>query len=260
MREYLETAIIAARAAGALQKQRFCGEFVIRHKGETDLVTEVDQESEALIVATIRSRHPGHDILAEENEYLPLNSGFTWVVDPLDGTTNYAHGIPWFCVSIALEIEGLVSVGVVYHPMLEQLFTVIRGEGAFLNGERLTVSSREPLKQALLATGFPYDRAVDPDNNFDNFFKFQLAARAVRRFGAAALDLAYVAAGRLDGFWESKLHPWDVAAGLLLVEEAGGSVSGYVGEPCRIRHHRIVASNGRIHQEILAILALEGRG
>ena len=257
MKEYLETAIAAARAAGDLQKKQYGGAFAVTFKGETNLVTEVDQACEALIVETIRNRHPGHDILAEENDYAALRSGFTWVIDPLDGTTNYAHGIPWFCVSIALEIDQTVRVGVIYHPMMEQLFTVVKGEGAYLNGERLSVSHRAPLRQSLLATGFPYDRSTDRDNNFENFFRFQMAARAVRRFGAAALDLAYVATGRLDGFWESKLHPWDVAAGALLVEEAGGTVTGYAGEPYDIRNHRIVASNGRIHDEMLAILESE---
>ncbi len=254
MKDFLETAITAARAAGALQKRQYGGEFAINYKGETDLVTDVDQSCEELIVSLIRARHPGHDILAEENDYAELSSGYTWVIDPLDGTTNYAHGIPWFCVSIALEIKEQLTVGVIYHPMMDQLFTAVKGEGAFLNGERLTVSSREPLKRSLLATGFPYDRAMDPDNNFDNFFKFQMAARAVRRFGAAALDLAYVATGRLDGFWESKLKPWDVAAGVLLVQEAGGTVTGYAGQPYRIRDHRIVASNGCIHGEMLTLL------
>ena len=254
MREFLETAIAAARVAGAMQKQRYGGAFTINYKGETDLVTEVDQICEELIVETIRTRHPEHDVLAEENEYASLRSGFTWVIDPLDGTTNFAHGIPWFCVSIALEIEDVVTVGVVYHPMMEQLFTVVKGEGAFLNGERLNVSVRTPLRQCLLATGFPYDRSIDPDTNFENFIKFQKSARAVRRFGAAALDLAYVATGRLDGFWESNLQPWDVAAGALLVSEAGGLVTGYAGEPYSIRNHRIVASNGLIHHTMLAIL------
>lgn len=260
MKEFLETASAAARAAGAVQKQRYGGAFAINYKGETDLVTEVDQTCEALIVETIRKRHPGHDILAEENDYASLQSGFTWVIDPLDGTTNYAHGIPWFCVSIALEVENQIKMGVIYHPMMEQLFTVVQGEGAFLNGERLNVSDRTPLRQCLLATGFPYDRSVDPDTNFENFMKFQKSARAVRRFGAAALDLAYVATGRLDGFWESNLQPWDVAAGALLVTEAGGLVTGYAGEPYAIRNHRIVASNGLIHYKMLEILAVEVAG
>lgn len=255
MEEYLETAMAAARAAGELQRSHYGGALAIRYKGETNLVTEVDQACEQLIVGMIRSRHPGHDILAEENEYASKRSGWTWVIDPLDGTTNYAHGIPWFCVSIALERDGVVSVGAIYHPMMDQLFTAAKGGGAWLNGERLAVSRRSPLRQSLLATGFPYDRFADPDNNFSNFFKFQIAARAVRRFGAAALDLAYVATGRLDGFWEAKLHPWDVAAGALLVEEAGGRVTGYAGEPYDILNHRIVASNGLIHDEMLAVLA-----
>ena len=255
MKEFLETAIAAACAAGGLQKERYGGVLDIRYKGETDLVTEVDQACEALIVGMIRKRYPGHDILAEENEYAPLRSGYTWVIDPLDGTTNYAHGIPWFCVSIALEIEGTIQVGVISHPMMDQLFTGVKGEGAWLNGERLSVSQRTPLRKSLLATGFPYDRFAGSDNNFSNFCKFQVAARAVRRFGAAALDLAYVATGRLDGFWEAKLKPWDVAAGALLVEEAGGAVTGYGGEPYDIRNHRIVASNALIHHEMLEILA-----
>ena len=255
MKEFLETAIAAACAAGGLQKERYGGVLDIRYKGETDLVTEVDKACEALIVGMIRKRYPGHDILAEENEYAPLRSGYTWVIDPLDGTTNYAHGIPWFCVSIALEIEGTIQVGVISHPMMDQLFTGVKGEGAWLNGERLSVSQRTPLRKSLLATGFPYDRFAGSDNNFSNFYKFQVAARAVRRFGAAALDLAYVATGRLDGFWEAKLKPWDVAAGALLVEEAGGAVTGYGGEPYDIRNHRIVASNALIHHEMLEILA-----
>lgn len=257
MNEFLETAVAAARAAGALQRERFGSELAIAYKGETNLVTEVDRGCEELIVAMIRRRHPGHDILAEENDYASRSSGVTWVVDPLDGTTNYAHAIPWFCVSIALEIDRRVSVGVVYQPMLEQLFTAVRGEGAFHNGERLRVSGRSPLRQSLLATGFPYDRAMNPENNFAHFCRFQRGARAVRRFGAAALDLAYVAAGRLDGFWEAKLQPWDVAAGTLLVAEAGGAVTGYHGEPYAIRQDRVVASNGRIHEEMLEILAIE---
>lgn len=255
MQKYLETAMAAARAAGALQKEKYGGLLDIRYKGETDLVTEVDKGCEALIVALIREQWPEHDFLAEEEEYGARRSGFTWVIDPLDGTTNYAHGLPWFCVSIALEIDGEVRVGVVYHPMMDQLFTAVKGQGAWLNGERLTVSSRSPLRKSLLATGFPYDRADDGTNNFPQFFAFQHAARAVRRFGAAALDLAYVAYGKLDGFWEARLKPWDVAAGMLLVQEAGGVVTGYGGEAYATRNDRIVATNGLIHDEVLAVLA-----
>jgi myo-inositol-1(or 4)-monophosphatase len=197
---------------------------------------------------------PNHDILAEENEYIPLNSTHKWIIDPLDGTTNYAHGFPWFGVSIALEIDAVVQSGVIFHPMMNELFTAVRGKGAFLNGGRIHVSRRAPLKNCLLATGFPYDRTWNNENNFANFEKMQMAARAVRRAGAAALDLGYVAAGRLDGYWECKLKPWDVAAGTLLVEEAGGKITDYSLGPYSIYHQRIMASNGLVHDEMAAVL------
>jgi myo-inositol-1(or 4)-monophosphatase len=252
---YLDRAVEAARAAGALQRERLWCEHDIRFKGETDLVTEVDRACEDLIVGTLHQSWPGHDILAEENVYRPAGSRFRWIIDPLDGTTNYAHGFPWFCVSIALEIDGEVKVGVVYQPMLDELFTAVAGEGAFLNGRQIRVSRREPLIGCLLATGFPYDRSRENENNFEHFLDFQLEARGVRRAGAAALDLAYVAAGRLDGFWECKLKPWDVAAGELMVTEAGGMVTNYVGEPFAVTDHRILASNGLIHGAMVAVLA-----
>ncbi len=254
MREHLETAVAAARAAGALQRERLWHEHDIAFKGESNLVTEVDRASEELIVGAIRARYPDDDILAEENEYAPLNSLNKWIIDPLDGTTNYAHGFPWFGVSIALEVDGEVEIGVVFHPMMDELFTAAKGKGAYLNGVRIHVSRRAPLKECLLATGFPYDRSWDNDNNFASFEKMQMAARAVRRAGAAALDLAYVAAGRLDGYWECKLKPWDVAAGTLLVEEAGGKVTNHRGERYSIYDHRIMASNGLIHEEVEGVL------
>jgi myo-inositol-1(or 4)-monophosphatase len=254
MQDFLDTAIKAAKAAGALQKERLQLEHDIVFKGESNLVTEVDTACEELIVGAIRGKYPGHDIFAEENEYSPLHSSHKWIIDPLDGTTNYAHGFPWFAVSIALEIDGEVRIGVIYHPMMNEMFTAAKGEGAFLNGERILVSRRTPLKSALLATGFPYDRTLDNENNFANFEKFQMAARALRRAGAAALDLAYVAAGRLDGYWECKLKPWDVAAGMLLVEEAGGRVTGHDGGRYSIYDHRILASNGLIQEEMVAVL------
>ena len=255
MQQFLDIAVQAARAAGQLQRERLWSDFAIDFKGETDLVTEVDRACEDLIVGTIRRAFPGHDILAEENDYASLHSSHKWIIDPLDGTTNYAHGFPWFGVSIALEIKGVVQVGVVYHPMMDELFTAARGEGAFLNGSRITVSRRTPLKQCLLATGFPYDRTWDNENNFKHFMNFQMAARAVRRAGAAALDLAYVAAGRLDGYWECKLKPWDVAAGELLVTEAGGMVTDHGGDAYSVYDHRILASNGLIHDAMVAVLA-----
>jgi myo-inositol-1(or 4)-monophosphatase len=254
MQEFLDTAIMAAQAAGALQRERLWLEHDIAFKGESNLVTEVDTACEELIVNSIRARYPDHDILAEENAYTSLNSSRKWIIDPLDGTTNYAHGFPWFAVSIALEIDGDVKAGVIYHPMMNEFFTAAKGKGALLNGERIHVSCRAPLKNCLLATGFPYDRTWDNENNFANFGKMQMAARAVRRLGAAALDLAYVAAGRLDGYWECKLKPWDVAAGMLLVEEAGGKVTNHKGEHYSVYDHRILVSNGMIHGEMEGIV------
>lgn len=253
--DYLDSAVQAARAAGALQRERLWGDYSIAFKGEKNLVTEVDRLSEDIIVRQLRAACPGCDVLAEERGSLTLGSPVRWIIDPLDGTTNYAHGFPWFAVSIGLEVSGEMQLGVIYHPMMDELFTTVRGRGAWLNGRRISVSRRQPLKSCLLATGFPYDRTRTNENNFDNFVRFQLAARAVRRAGAAALDLAYVAAGRLDGYWECKLNPWDVAAGKLLLEEAGGAVTNHAGEPYSITDHRILASNGLIHQEMLAVLA-----
>ncbi len=251
---YLETAVGAARSAGKLQRARLRTDYSIDFKGETNLVTEVDRLCEELIVGAVRKEFPGSDILAEENSYESFGSSVKWIIDPLDGTTNYAHGFPWFCVSIALEIEGVVMLGVIYQPMLDELFTVIRGQGARLNGGSIHVSVNQPLKNCLLATGFPYDKTRNNENNFESFAGFQLSARGIRRAGSAALDLAYVAAGRLDGYWERKINPWDVAAGSLLVEEAGGKITDFTGSPYSIYNHRILSSNGLIHDEMVEIL------
>jgi myo-inositol-1(or 4)-monophosphatase len=256
MEHYLDIAVKAARAAGEMQRERFLGDNRTEYKGEKNLVTEVDRASEDLIIRELRAACPECDFLAEESGLSSQGSPYRWIIDPLDGTTNYAHGFPWFAVSIALEIGGEVRLGVIYHPMLDELFTAVAGQGARLNGRKLAVSRRRPLGECLLATGFPYDRTRTNENNFQNFIEFQLAARAVRRAGAAALDLAYVAAGRLDGFWECKLNPWDVAAGKLLVEEAGGTVTNHRGEPHSLAEHRILASNGRIHREMVDILTV----
>jgi myo-inositol-1(or 4)-monophosphatase len=259
VREYLKTAVETARKAGKTQREKLRDAFLIDFKGKKNLVTEVDRECEAGIISSLRSACPGCDILAEESGSVSSGSSLRWIIDPLDGTTNYAHGFPWFAVSIALELDGAVALGVIFHPMMDEMFTAVRGEGAWLNGRKLTVSMRRPLADCLLATGFPYDRTESNENNFDNFISFQLAARAVRRAGAATLDLAYVAAGRLDGYWECKLHPWDIAAGKLLVQEAGGVVSNHLGNPHLLDDHRILASNGLIHREMLDILAASCR-
>lgn len=260
LQRFLDAAIEAARLSGAYQRYRFTSPLEVDMKGDKDLVTEVDKESERLIVSHLKSCFPDHGIIAEEGEYPETASGFNWIIDPVDGTTNYAHGYPWFCTSIALQSEGELQVGVIYNPIYDELFTTTKGGGSFLNGRRLSVSSHSPLKSSLLGTGFPYDCASDPANNFSSFIAFQKAARGIRRAGAAALDLAYVAAGRLDGFWELKLKPWDVAAGVLLVREAGGTVTTFDGSGYDVFNDRIVASNGLIHQEMVAMLQAEAAG
>lgn len=257
---YLDAAVTAARIAGAFQRYRFTAPLDVDLKGDKDLVTEVDRESELLIVEHLRRCFPDHDIVAEEGHYPPSGSAFRWIIDPVDGTTNYAHGFPWFCSSIALEHQRELVVAVIYNPIYDELFSATKGGGAFLNGRRLAVSTRLPLKSSLLGTGFPYDCASDPANNFANFIAFQTAARGIRRAGAAALDLACVAAGRLDGFWELKLKPWDVAAGVLLVREAGGVVTAFDGSDYDVFNDRIVASNGLIHDEMISMLTAVAAG
>ncbi|MDR3588365.1 MAG: inositol monophosphatase family protein [Negativicutes bacterium] len=189
-----------------------------------DLVTEIDKKSEQMIVGFIQKQYPSHGILAEESGRYPADSDYLWIVDPLDGTTNYAQGLPIFCVSIALQYRGETVLGVIYCPVVNQLFTAIRGRGAWLNGRKLQVSAKQNLIDSVLATGFPYDIADNPANNITYFRRIIVKARAVRRIGSAAYDLACVAAGKFDAYWELKTMPWDVAAGMLLVEEAGGRI------------------------------------
>jgi myo-inositol-1(or 4)-monophosphatase len=244
-----------ARKAGALLLERLHDRHTVQYKGEINLVTEADCLSEALIVERIRREFPGHDILTEESPETANGSDFRWIIDPLDGTTNYAHGYPVFSVSIALEVKGVIMQGAVYNPMLDELFTAEKGVGAFLNGRRLNVSRTERLSRSLLATGFPYDIREDRNNNINYFKVMVLSAQAVRRTGSAALDLAYIAAGRFDGFWELKLMPWDTAAGWLLVKEAGGCVTDLCGDSYQLLSRNILASNGLIHAEMASILA-----
>jgi len=252
---YLQVAVEAARLAGSYQRYRFGSPIDVGMKGDKDLVTEVDRESERLIAGRLLDCFPGHNILAEEDDYRCSASAFRWIIDPLDGTTNFTHGFPWFCVSIGLEAEGELVAAAIFNPIYDELFTATKGGGAFLNGRQLKVSRHAPLSDTLLGTGFPYDCASDPANNFASFISFQKAARGIRRAGAAALDLASVASGRLDGFWELKLKPWDVAAGVLLVREAGGTVTCFDGSQYTLSSNRIVASNSQIHDEMLALLA-----
>jgi myo-inositol-1(or 4)-monophosphatase len=252
--KYLETAIEVARAAGSVLREGVDKIAWIEHKGEINLVTEMDLKSEALIKERLGEKFPDHQIMAEESDIPETHSQFRWIIDPLDGTTNYAHGFPMFCVSMALEIDGSVGVGVVYDPMRDELFTATRGGGAFLNGKKIEVSKEAELDKSLLATGFPYDLRTSEANNFDNWNAMILRAQAVRRAGSAALDLCYTAAGRFDGFWELKLHPWDVAAGGLIVEEAGGMVTDLTCGPFSVYSQEILASNGKIHSQMSEIL------
>ncbi len=245
-----------ARKAGDWLKKRLGEEHTVDYKGVINIVTEADRQSEEMIVSAILDRYPDHDILAEEADRVPKGSPYRWIIDPLDGTTNYAHGYPVFCVSIALEENGIVRHGVVYNPILEEMFYACRGEGAFLNGRPLRVSGTKDLSRSLLATGFPYDIRDNSDNNMNYFQVMARSAQAVRRAGSAALDMAYVAAGRFDGFWELRLMPWDTAAGWLLVVEAGGQVTNLSGAPFSLKAPHILASNGRIHESMIAALRL----
>ena len=255
----LNFAIQTARDAGSLLAERFGRALRVTNKSELDLVTDSDLASEKLIIDRIKTYHPRHAILAEESGASSpatpeAQSEWRWIIDPLDGTTNYAHGYPCFCVSIGLEHNGRMEVGVIYDPMRDELFTAERGEGASLNGRRLHVSAINNLGAALLCTGFPYD--VRERSDFARHFaNFIMNAQGVRRDGAAALDLAYVACGRFDGFWEEGLKPWDVAAGSLLVEEAGGRVSKYDGGPLSIYTPPILASNGLVHEQMMRVLS-----
>lgn len=250
-----ETLLLAAEAAGRILMEKYASGVTVAFKGAIDLLTEADLASERAIVELLRSRHPDHDILAEEGDYGRHGSDWVWIVDPLDGTTNFAHGFPWFAVSIALAVRGELALGAVFNPHNGELFVAERGAGATLNGRPLRVSATAALERAMLATGFAYDHKTSAENNYRQFSRFQRAAQAVRRAGVASLDLACVAAGRFDGFWELKLKPWDVAAGVLLVEEAGGAVSDYAGRPMPLDSGEILASNGLLHPAMQEILA-----
>jgi myo-inositol-1(or 4)-monophosphatase len=256
---YLATAIDIVLRAGELQMRRFGGDFRVDMKGPIDLVTEVDIEVEQMCRAVLAERFPSHAILAEEFGGRPDatagTSEYCWIFDPIDGTTNYAHGLPIFCAALALEIRGRVDIAAIYDPTRRELFTAERGVGAFLNGSRMAVSKAERLVDSVLVTGFPYDIHQDPGNILGLFSAFITRARAVRRLGSAALDMCYVAAGRLDGFWEAGLRPWDVAAGALLVEEAGGHVCGMDGSRFAPRAGHVVAANPALLQPMLELIA-----
>jgi myo-inositol-1(or 4)-monophosphatase len=248
-------AVDLARQAGALLKEKFSQKHQIHYKGEINIVTEADKISEDLIIAAISGSFPDHGILSEESPVITGVGKLRWIIDPLDGTTNYAHGYPVFCVSIALEIEGEVILGVVYDPMREEMFVAVRGEGAYLNDKKLAVSLLNDISRSLLATGFPYDIRDSKENNLDYFNAMAINVQAIRRAGAAALDLAHLAAGRFDGFWELKLKPWDTAAGCLLVTEAGGVISDITGGKWHLQSPSLLASNALIHEQMIKVLS-----
>jgi myo-inositol-1(or 4)-monophosphatase len=264
MNSYLEVAIEAAREAGGILLTELDRPVNISYKGDVDIVTQADRRSEQAIVARLRTHFPKHAIIGEEGGAQSAVSAdasgakFTWYVDPLDGTTNFAHGFPWFCVSIGLA-EGApgkeeLLAGVVYQPVTQELFTAARGEGAYRNNKRIHVSKIDKLATSLLGTGFPaHKRAQNP--NIHYYWNFTLRSHGVRRAGSAALDLACVACGRFDGFWEFGLNPWDTAAGVLLVREAGGTVTDFAGQPYQLGAREILASNTNIHAEMQALAA-----
>lgn len=252
----LDTTVEAARIGGKILKEGFGTLFEIGTKeGKNNIVTEYDFKSEKAIKDYIHGKYPDHEILAEESglDEKP-HSDYRWIIDPLDGTVNYSHNIPVFCVSIAIEYKNEVVAGAIYHPLLEELFTVSKGGGAYLNGKRMSVSENPDLDFAILVTGFPYNIHENPNNALGTFVNMVKRGLPVRRLGSAALDLAYTAAGRFDAFWESRLKPWDVAAGVLMVTEAGGKVSRYDNETYSIYDETLLATNGKLHESASQVI------
>ena len=250
----LKVAVEAAQAAGRILKERADSIGAIQYKSEIDPVTEIDLLCEQEVIRRIQNAFPGHAFLAEESGATEGDADHLWIIDPLDGTVNYAHGYPCYCVSIGYQRKGEVVAGAVYNPCLDELFVAEKGQGATLNGKPIAVSTTTDLKQSLLATGFPYDISESPDNNLDNFKKFITECQAIRRPGSAAMDLCYTAMGRFEGYWEMKLHPWDYAAGWLMIEEAGGQVTRFGGSSFKMGDRSILASNGHIHQAMVDVL------
>jgi len=253
--QFVAAAEEAAQAAGSLIRDSWQQVKQIQYKSSIDLVTTIDHQSEERIVNILHKRFPNHSFLAEEETNITgQTSEYRWIIDPVDGTTNFAHAYPHFCVSIALEYAGEIILGLVYDPIKEETFRAIRGQGAFLNGGRIHATKEAELGKALLATGFPYDQRQKVDFYLSFFKEFMLTCQGIRRNGSAALDLCYVACSRVDGFWEFGLHPWDTAAGSLMVEEAGGTMSDFSGNAFSIGKKEVLASNGRIHDAMLHIM------
>jgi myo-inositol-1(or 4)-monophosphatase len=254
MLKFRQIATKAALEAGKILLENRGKRKKVDYKGEVNLVTEVDFLSEEAILRIIKKNFPEHSILTEESQGQSKDSPYCWIIDPLDGTTNYAHNFPVYCVSIALQKDKEIVLGVVYNPLLRELFLAEKNKGAFLNSKRIFVSRTKKLSQSLLATGFPYDIRTSKENNLNYFNKFARKAQAIRRAGSAALDLCYLAIGRFDGFWELKLSPWDTAAGVLMIIEAGGKVTDFKGERFDIFSKKLVASNNWIHKQMLAVI------
>ena len=251
-----QTAIQAARQSGTILQDYAQKGFTVHSKGEViNLVTEADLASEKAIIKTIRQAFPDHQILSEEEGAQEGSSHpIKWIIDPLDGTVNFAHGFPMYNVSIGIEYKGTCVIGATYDPNRDELFLAQQGRGATLNGNPIHVSKASTLEQALLVTGFAYDVHTATDNNLKEFCAFTIRAGGMRRTGTAAIDLCYIACGRLDGFWELQLKPWDTAAGKVIVEEAGGTITTYAGEPFSIYGSTLIASNGHIHQEMQKVM------
>lgn len=252
----LEAAVTAARRAGSLLLAYAASGFHVEHKNPINLVTDADHAAEQAVIDYIRGEFPTHRFLAEERGRIEETaSPYCWIIDPLDGTTNFAHGYPVYAVSIGLEVDGECLAGVIFDPSRDELFTATRGGGAWLNGRSIHVSGTATLDHSLLVTGFAYDIRETTRNNLDHFSRFALKAQGLRRTGSAALDLAYVAMGRFDGFWEVRLSPWDMAAGSVILREAGGRLTNFAGEELSIYGRELVASNGRIHPAMLQVLS-----
>lgn len=254
LKRYLAFAEKIAREAGKILRDGYTKPREITKKGKIDLVTSVDLKSEKLVVSRIKSAYPSHSILGEENARIEKNSPFRWVIDPLDGTINFAHGYPAFCVSIGLQYNNASVVGVVYDPMRDELFSAILDSGARLNGKKIKIAQTADLVDALCATGFPYDTHESKNDNLGNFNRVMKAAQDIRRNGSAAIDLCYLACGRYDAYWEIKLSPWDTAAGFLIASEAGAVVTDFSGKPYTVESKEIAAANPTLHKQILPLL------
>lgn len=252
----IQLAIEAALEAGKFLKEGVGKLLEVERKfgQETNLVTQIDKQTEEIIINKIRAKYPDHDFLAEESGSHNKQSEYRWVIDPLDGTLNFTHGVPLFSVSIAVEVKGEIVAGVVYEPNLQELFTAEKGKGAFLNKKPVKVSRVDTLIESMMVTGFPYTIRDNPENAVQHFVNLLMKAQGIRRLGSAAVDLCYVACGRFEGFWEVSLSPWDMAAGVLMVQEAGGRFTDFHGKPSSIYTKQVLATNGLVHDKVVEIL------